>query len=181
MKPDVIVVLGASLKDAKTLSPQTLENLQRLLEKLDKWSLQIPIILSGGFSKDGDNSEASLMIKALQIQDRIDQLGPIYIEDKSNNSSENVKLSLDIIQAHNWSKILVIDQPLHLFQLKLLFKHFIRLRHLKIELNFIPAKAVYGGNAKWWQYSHQWVYFSYLVLCTFYYILKRKINLQDII
>jgi len=172
---NVMIVLGASLKNASTLSQQTIEN----VSKLKELNLKVPIILSGGFYKGNKNdTEASLMLHEITISG---DFGPIYLETKSQNSSENVQFSLDIIQEHGWKNIVIIDQPLHLYQLKLLFQHYIRLRGLNIKVEFISANPVYGDNIKWWQYSHRWVYFIYLVLCTCYYILKGKITLQDII
>lgn len=179
---DVVVILGASLEKPSKLSKESIENVNTFEKMIRdaKIRRETPIILSGGYSKGNkDDTEASLMLS--NIMKRGGTFGSIYLETKSRDSSENVKLSLDIIQAHDWKDILVVDQPLHLFQLKLLFKHYIRLRKLDIKLNFIPGKAVYGGNAKWWQYSHRWVYFIYLILCTCYYILKGKITLRDII
>jgi len=173
---DVVIVLGASLKNASTLSQQTIEN----VSKLKELNLKVPIILSGGYSKGNkDDTEASLMLS--DIIKRGHTFGSIYLETKSRDSSENVQYSLDIIQKHGWKNIIAIDQPLHLFQLKLLFKHYIRLRNSDIKVEFIPANPVYGDNVKWWQYSHRWVYFIYLILCTCYYVLKEKITLQDII
>jgi len=174
---DVIIILGASLKNTSILSPQSIQN----LAKLKELSLKVPVILSGGYSKGNkDDTEASLMLSNIIKRDHDHAFGSIYLETKSRDSSENVQYSLDIIQEHGWKNIMVIDQPLHLYQLKLLFQHYIRLRGLNIKVEFISANPVYGDNIKWWQYSHRWVYFIYLVLCTCYYILKGKITLRDI-
>lgn len=171
---DVVIVLGASLKNASILSPQTIQN----LAKLKELSLKVPVILSGGYFKESKKyTEALLMFNHLDKE----SIGPIYLENKSRDSSENVQYSLDIIQEYGWKNVIVIDQPLHLYQLKLLFQHYIRLRGLNIKVEFIPAEGVYGGNVKWWQYSHPLVYSMYLRLCTCYYILKGKITLRDII
>ena len=177
IKPDVVVVLGASLKDASTLSPQTLQNLAKLEEEF--YYVKTPVILSGGYFKENMKTEASLMFKSLE--EKLNTFGPIYLENESSNSSENVQFSLEIIQKHRWKNIVIIDQPLHLFQLRLLFKHYVRLKHLNLKLTFISAEAVYGNNLKWWQYSHFAVYFVYQILSTCYYILKGKITLRDII
>ena len=181
---DVIVILGASLEKSSKISKQSIENVNAF-EKMIRdanMKMEIPMILSGGYSKGNkDDTEASLMLS--DIIKRGHTFGSIYLETKSRDSSENVQYSLDIIQEHGWKNIIVIDQPLHLFQLKLLFKHYIRLRNLDldIKIEFIPANPVYGDNVKWWQYSYSLVYFIYLALCTCYYILKRKITLRDII
>ena len=173
---DVAMILGASLKSASVLSPQSIQN----LEKLKELSLKVPVILSGGYSKGNKNdTEASLMMN--EVSKISENFGSIYLETESRDSSENVRFSLDIIQKHGWKNIVVIDQPLHLLQLKLLFKHYIRLSKMCVKVSFIPANPVYRNNIKWWQYSHPLVYFIYLMLCTCYYILKRKITLQDII
>jgi len=173
---DVVVVLGASLEAPSKLSKQSVKN----IDQLEKLRLKVPIILSGGFYKrDESNTEASLM--NLELGTRSGDFGPIYLENKSWNSNENVEFSLNIIQEHGWKDIVIIDQPLHLFQLRLLFKHYVRLKHLNLKLTFISAEAVYGGNVKWWQYSHRSVYYTYLQLSTCYYIFKRKITLRDII
>jgi len=173
---DVVIVLGASLKNASTLSPQTIENLSKLKELN---LVKVPVILSGGYFKEKGDTEALLMLN--HIDKESNHFKYIHIENESGSSDENVRFCLDIIQEHQWRKVAVIDQPLHLFQLRLLFKHYIRFRKLDLELNFIPAKATYGSNVKWWQYSHPWVYNIYLILCTCYYVLKGKITLQDII
>lgn len=173
---DVVIVLGASLKNTSVLSPQTIEN----VSKLKELNLKVPVILSGGYSKGNKNdTEASLMLS--DIIKRGHAFGSIYLETQSRDSSENVQFSLEIIKKHGWKNIMVIDQPLHLYQLKLLFQHYIGLRNLDVKVEFISADPVYGDNIKWWQYSHHLVYFTYLVLCTCYYILKRKITLRDII
>jgi len=175
MTIDVRIVLGASLKAPSQLSKQSLKN----LDKLAEIGLEAPIILSGGFYKGNKNdTEASLMLN--EVNKISEHLRSIYLETESRDSSENVQFSLDIIQEHGWKNIVIIDQPLHFFQLKLLFKHYIRLRQLDLNLIFVPAEGVYGGNVKWWQYSYSFVYFVYLALCTCYYILKGKITFLDI-
>lgn len=180
---DVVVILGASLEKPSKLSKQSIENVNAFEKMIRdaKIRRETPIILSGGYSKGNkDDTEASLMLSA--IRKRGDTFGSIYLETKkSRDSSDNVQFSLDIIQEHGWKNIVIIDQPLHLFQLRLLFKHYIQLRHLDISLTFVPAEAVYGDNVKWWQYSNPLVYSMYLVLCTCYYILKGKITLCDLI
>lgn len=172
---DVVIILGASLKRTKAspqASPQTVKN----VEKFKDLNFKGPVILSGGFSYQG-LTEAAAMYKLLDPEHKESRY---FLEQKSSSSDGNVKFCLDIVQAHGWKNILVIDQPVHLFQLKLLFQHYIRLRHLDISLNFIPAKATYGSNVKWWQYQSKLVYFIYQILSTCYYILKGKINVQDI-
>jgi uncharacterized SAM-binding protein YcdF (DUF218 family) len=176
-EPDVFVILGASLSDAVTLSPQSYENLKKLQEEKKRWKMKKSLILSGGFSINGIESEASLLENILSY---FKEEFSLICEDKSKNSAQNIEFSLKIIQEHTWRNVAVIDQPLHLFQLKLLFKHFIRVKHLNIHLEFIPAEAVYGNNVKWWQYSHPIVYFTYLALCNCYYLLRRKITITDI-
>jgi len=174
---DIVIVLGASVRNASTLSPQTIQN----LAKLKELSLKVPVILSGGFYYKGNknDTEASLMMN--EVRKISENLRSVYLETESRDSSENVQFSLDIIEEHRWKNIVIIDQPLHFFQLKLLFKHYLRLRHLDLNLKFIPAEGVYGNNVKWWQYSHPLVYNIYLILCTCYYVLRGKINLQDIV
>jgi uncharacterized SAM-binding protein YcdF (DUF218 family) len=168
-----MIVLGASLNRTKA-SPQTVKN----VEKFKDLNFKGTVILSGGFSYQGF-TEAAIMYDLLDPKHKKSRY---LLEEKSSSSNENVQFCLDIIQKHGgWKNIAVVDQPLHLFQLKLLFKHYLRLRHLDLNLKFIPARAVYGDNVKWWQYSHPLVYFIYLILCTCYYILKGKINLKDII
>jgi len=169
---DVVIVLGASLNRTKA-SPQTVKN----VEKFKDLNFRGPVILSGGFSYQG-LTEAAVMYDLLDPEHKESRY---FLEQESGSSNDNVQFCLDIIQEHGWKNIMVIDQPLHMFQLKLLFKHYIRLRNLDLNLIFVPAEAVYGDNLKWWQYSHPLVYSMYLRLCTCYYILKGKITLQDII
>lgn len=169
---DVVIVLGASLNRTKA-SPQTVKN----VEKFKDLNFRGPVILSGGFAYQ-EFTEAAVMYDLLNPGHKESRY---FLEQESGSSDDNVRFCLDIIQEHRWRKVAVIDQPLHLFQLRLLFKHYIRLRELDLELSFIPAKATYGSNVKWWQYSHPWVYSMYLKLCTCYYILKGKITFRDII
>lgn len=167
-----MIVLGASLNRTKA-SPQTVKN----VEKFKDLNFKGPVILSGGFSYQG-LTEAAIMYDLLDSEHKENRY---FLEQESSSSDGNVQFCLDIIQKNGWKNVVVIDQPLHLFQLKLLFKHYIRLRGLNIKVEFISANPVYGDNLKWWQYSHPLVYFIYLILCSCYYILKGKINLRDIV
>ncbi len=92
---DVIVVLGAGLKDGQYIS-QTLA--YRLDKAIELYELKnVPIVVSGGQGPDELVSEASAM-KDYLVSQGIDE-SEIYMEDKSTSTEENFEFSKIVLDA----------------------------------------------------------------------------------
>lgn len=179
-RPDAIIVIGAGLlKDGVNIIPsaQTQKNVERLIQLLidynNRWNDQIPVVFSGGYTAN-TKDEATIMQEYFfknfkMFSDRV-----VWLEFQSKNSYENIKYCINLIEKENWQYVIVIDQPMHLLQLRLLAKKEMRQRKSKFHLDFIGAESVWGQNIQP-QWSSPIKFFIYEILSTGYYLLKGKI------
>lgn len=120
-KVDYVIVLGARLY-GDIPAPALLERLKVAKEYL-KENEGIKVIVSGGQGADENITEAFAMGKYL-TNNGID-INRIIIEDKSTNTFENLKMSLDKIREDDNRKnlkILIVSNKYHIFRAKLLAK-----------------------------------------------------------
>lgn len=120
-KVDYVIVLGARVY-GDTPSPALLERLI-MAEKYLKANEDIKVVVSGGQGM-GENIAEAFAMKKYLVDNSIDG-GRIIIEDKSTNTYENLKLSLEEIRKNDDRenlKILISTNRYHLFRTKMLAK-----------------------------------------------------------
>lgn len=118
---DYLIVLGARLYGDKP-SPALLERLKSAQKYLEE-NNHVKVVVSGGQGKDELVSEAYAM-RAYLINNGIEGVR-VILEDKSTNTFENLKLSLDKIkEEHNIDniKVLIATNKYHIFRAKLIAK-----------------------------------------------------------
>ena len=110
-----IVVLGAGRYpnqpeySGETLKESSLVRL-RYAAKIQRES-QLPILVTGGKPEGGELSEAELMQRVLTKEFGV----PVrWIESSSNNTTENARLSSEILKAENIQRILLITHASHM-------------------------------------------------------------------
>jgi len=175
---DAVVVLGAGLireGNRVICSPQSKSNVEKGIELLTFVSRfsneKKPLVFSGGFCLEGE-SEAEAMYK--DFAERGFPLQEIYLETQSKNSYGNIFYCLNLVEKYEWRRITLIDQPMHLVQLKLLATKELRRRNLLTRIEFVAADPVWGNNIQK-QWSSPTKFFMYQILSTGYYLLKGKI------
>lgn len=118
---DYIVVLGAGLLHGDELSASLLYRLEKAVE-VHKKTPETPIIVSGGQGADETISEAQAMKTYLVSQGIPEDI--ILMEDKSTNTSENLRYSKEIMEAHGTStnQISLITNGFHMHRASFLAK-----------------------------------------------------------
>lgn len=179
-RPDAIIVIGAGLlKDGVNIIPsaQTQKNVERLIQLLidynNLWNDQIPVVFSGGYTAD-TKDEATIMEEYFFQNFKMFSERAVWLEFQSKNSYENIYYCLNLIEKEGWQHVIVIDQPMHLPQLKLLTAKELRRRRRKLKIFFVGAESVWGNNIQS-QWSSPFRFFLYEILSTSYYLLKGKI------
>ena len=122
-KVDYVIVLGARLY-GEVPSPALLERLKVAKEYLLD-NEDVKVVVSGGQGANEDVSEAFAMEKYL-IDNGIEK-SRIIMEDRSTNTFENLKLSLDEIRKVDEREdltVLIATNKYHIFRSKLLAKRF---------------------------------------------------------
>ncbi|WIV12398.1 YdcF family protein [Proteiniborus sp. MB09-C3] len=120
-KVDYVIVLGARLYGS-TPSPSLLERLKAAKKYLDE-NKDVKVIVSGGQGANEDIPEAYAMEKYL-VDNGIEK-NRVIVEDKSTNTFENLKLSLEKIREMEDKdniKILIATNKFHIFRSKMLAK-----------------------------------------------------------
>ena len=118
---DYIIILGARLYGSIP-SPALLERL-KAAEKYLNENADLKVVVSGGQGSDEHITEALAM--AQYLMDKGIESNRIIIEDKSTNTFENLKMSLDSIRQNDNRedlKILIVTNKYHIFRSKLLAK-----------------------------------------------------------
>jgi len=193
-KPDAIIIIGAGLRRMYgeiVCSVQSVYNVDKAIDLLEELrNKNIALVFSGGFSLDSE-TEAKTMEKYFKetypeiynyFFDKAFRISigdfnsncSIHLESKSRNSYDNIRYSLDLAEQNGWRNIIIIDQPMHLPQLKLLAHRELRKRHLRIHLDFVAAEMVWGCNVQK-QWASPLKFLIYEILSTGYYMLKGKI------
>lgn len=115
---DYIIILGAKTFDdlpSISLKERLDTGLKYLLENRDT-----KVIVSGGIGNNQQISEAMVMKKYL-LSNGIDK-SRIIVEDRSKNTFENIKYSLDYIE--NTHDIVIITSRYHIFRSQLISRRF---------------------------------------------------------
>ncbi|NMB92146.1 MAG: YdcF family protein, partial [Parcubacteria group bacterium] len=151
-RPDAIIVIGAGLlKDGTNIIPsiQTKNNIEKAVQliidynKLNHDAMPIPLVFSGGYTING-KEEAIVMQEYFFKNFGMFTERNIWLEFQSKNSYENIAFCLNLIRKENWKQVIIIDQPMHLLQLRLLSNKELRIRELKTSLYFIGAEPAWG-------------------------------------
>lgn len=140
-KQDTLIVLGCFVKDGKPSYSLT----QRINACYD-YLVANPksvAVLSGGQGSNEIMSEAQCMYDVL-VQKGISP-DRLYMEDKSTNTNENIKYSLEIIEAENLSKsIAVVSNDYHLKRATMIAKkQGVEVRRISAGSTFIDKPNFY--------------------------------------
>jgi uncharacterized SAM-binding protein YcdF (DUF218 family) len=118
-KADVIIVLGAGLRPGNDPVPPQAK--QRTLEGIQLWNEHFAdhVILSGGFNtrtKKVESIEMAAFAEANGLPS-----GAIVTEERSRDTYENAKYSLEIMATQGWKTALVVTTPYHTYRACRLF------------------------------------------------------------
>lgn len=140
-KVDYVIILGARVKKEKPAN-SLMERIKTASKYLQK-NPEVMVIVSGGQGKNEKISEALAMKREL-LKDGIEEKR-IILEDKSKNTIENFKFSLEKIEKLNIEnnknkkiKILVVTNDYHIFRSKNIAK----------KVGFNNNYEIYGLPAK---------------------------------
>jgi len=120
-----IIVLGSG----KAIGPEygnertvTLRGLVRLryAAKLHR-DTGLPIVLTGGTVKAGEEIEADVMERVLKDEFKIDK---IYKESQSRNTAQNAEYSAALLESHGLNKAYIVTQAWHMRRAMLVFNKY---------------------------------------------------------
>jgi len=119
-RSDVIIVLGAGSRTTTPhLPPQADARVATGVELLkDGWAPKI--IVSGGYNKHTDLTEAPLMAEIAYSKGA--NQPQVILEPTSKNTWENATNSLAIAKANGWKTALVVTSPYHTWRACMIFK-----------------------------------------------------------
>lgn len=113
------------------------------------------IIFSGGSNgvsnQENDKTPEAIKMKKLAIKLGIDEKD-ILVDDKSNNSFENVDYSFGLIANQQVSSIAIITSEFHLKRCKLIIKK----RFPNINVILIPSYDGYSDSNNWFLSDNSW-------------------------
>lgn len=130
LEVDYVIVLGARLYGDRP-SPALIERLD-IAKKYLQANPNVKVIVSGGQGEDEYIPEAHAM-KTYLINQKIDE-ERVIIEDRSRNTLENLKFSLEKIEYKAKTKIMIATNKHHIFRSKMIA------RRLGFEAYGLPAK-----------------------------------------
>ncbi len=120
-KVDYIIVLGARVYE-ETPSPALMERLKTAEEYLKENNVT-KVVVSGGQGEGENIAEAFAM--GQYFEERGIEQSEIIFEDKSRNTFENLKMSINKIKEHDVRddiKVLIVSNKHHIFRAKFLAK-----------------------------------------------------------
>jgi uncharacterized SAM-binding protein YcdF (DUF218 family) len=116
---DVIVVLGASVlpdgQPGPNLMPRTEQAAALYHDGLAPY-----MICAGGIA--GDPLSAAAVARRTAIELGV-PAGAVFAADGSNNTREDVRRAVEIMEMRNWSTAIVVSHPMHLLRARMLFDH----------------------------------------------------------
>ncbi|MBA5628632.1 YdcF family protein [Moheibacter lacus] len=117
-RADAAIILGTAVWDNQP-SPVFKERINHaiLLYKMDSVEY---LIFTGGIGEGKKYSEAEIG-KKYAIENEIPE-NKIFIEEKSTITDENLKYAKEIIEQNNFSKVLIVSDPLHMKRAMLMAK-----------------------------------------------------------
>eukprot|EP01027_Heterolobosea_sp_BB2_P010018 GEZU01014750.1.p1 GENE.GEZU01014750.1~~GEZU01014750.1.p1 ORF type:complete len:277 (-),score=29.31 GEZU01014750.1:20-850(-) len=138
---DAIIVLGYSVTSDALPTPRLVERLETAL-RLYNSGVAKHIIVSGGYPRGKNFSEASVMAKWLldrlpppspTTEELLDPphdvdvgAGVVILEEKSTSTRENAVFSLEIAQQRNWKRLVVVTNHFHQLRSRLAFEKCIK-------------------------------------------------------
>ncbi len=173
IQPDAIIVIGAGLLEIKEhiiCSNQTRNNVDKAKNLLFQYSTYLPLVFSGGYTYYGITEAEAMYEYFINSIGKSVYHGDIYLEFQSQNNYDKIKYCLNLIQEQNWHNIIIIDQPMRLFQLKILVYKEIKRRKLNVRIDFVGAQPTWGENIQP-QWRNPVVFVIYEILSTGYYII----------
>jgi len=113
------------------------------------------IIFSGG-SNGISNQNNDIIPEAIKMKNSARKLGvneeDILVEDKSNNSFENVDNSFKLISSENISSIAIITSEFHLKRCMAIIKK----KFPNLEIILIPSKDGFSDSDNWFLSDNTW-------------------------
>ncbi|WP_038017817.1 YdcF family protein [Thermithiobacillus tepidarius DSM 3134] len=156
--PQAIVVLaGGTVANAPdrggtTLSARTFARVRAAAQLARATGL--PIVVSGGRPRWGEDPEAELMAAALRDEFHVDN--PIWMEDKAFNTAQNASRTMDLLERHGIRRIYLVTSALHMPRAMEWFQH--------VEFQVVPVPTDYrldrGVKTSWTQWLPRAGYLS---------------------
>ena len=117
---DVILVLGNPAKNDGTIAPIARE---RVLEAIRQYRAGAAphLIMTGGHVQN-QFVEAQVM-QQFAVSQGV-PASAILIEGQAQNTIQNAYYSYQIMQAHDWTSVMVVSSPSHLRRASLIFMHY---------------------------------------------------------
>jgi uncharacterized SAM-binding protein YcdF (DUF218 family) len=117
---DVILVLGNPANSDGSIAPIPQS---RVLEAIRKYRAGVaPRLLMTGGAVQNRFVEAQVM-KQFALSEGV-PASAVFAEGESRNTIQNAFYSYKIMQAHDWSSVLVVSSPTHLRRASLIFSHY---------------------------------------------------------
>lgn len=112
--PEAIVILGGGVEKHKLVyadRPFPNDSTMKRVAYGAYWKkkMELPVLVTGGYACSHGQSEAEGMVTALSVYG----IEPVWIEEESENTSENAKLSGALLQKDGVKKILLITSASH--------------------------------------------------------------------
>jgi len=130
---DAVVILGGGTKkgsNALPLQPALRVEKGVLISK----TLDVPIIVSGGYSKKTGKYEAPLLADEA-IRQGADPEN-IFLESRSRDTYENARLSLEIVREKKWESIVVVTSEYHTWRACRVFR-----KQFSGDIRCVPASS----------------------------------------
>ena len=116
-KVDVIVVLGGGVGESGSPGKSTIER-ARFAAELYKDGYAKHVIFSSGYVyKYNDAENMKLIALSTGVSEK-----DIILEQKANSTYENAKFTKEILDAHNWSSILLVSSPYNMRRASLAYR-----------------------------------------------------------
>lgn len=140
-----IVILGAAVWQGEKASPTLARRIQEGARQA-RIHPHALIIASGGLGKFPP-SEAAVMKRDL-VETGIEE-SRIVLEDKSTNTLQNLRNSIQIMQAHNRTKAIVVTDAYHVPRSVLSFR--------LLGMDAVGCSAPYDGNTPFLRQARYWI------------------------
>lgn len=130
---DAVVILGGGTKKGRNTLP--LQPALRVEKGVSiSKTLDVPIIVSGGFNKKTNMYEAPLLADEA-IRQGADPEN-IFLESRSRDTYENARLSLDIVREKEWGFIVVVTSEYHTWRACRVFR-----KQFSGDVRCVPASS----------------------------------------
>jgi uncharacterized SAM-binding protein YcdF (DUF218 family) len=156
---DVLLVLGNPAKSDGSIGPIAQS---RVLEAIRQYRAGVaPRLLMTGGAVQNQFVEAQVMMQFARSQGV--PASAVFAEGKARNTVQNAYYSYQIMQAHDWTSVLVVSSPTHLRRASLILSHY----PLAWRMQAAPWPPDYSFWKRLWYWVSESGYTSYVRLFGF--------------